>query len=115
MATPSKAFNFGKDIPIEDLGGGISRQILAYEESLLLAKVYFEAGSEGYAHSHPHAQITTVLSGKFKATVDGVDATLEAGDTYYAAPNLVHSMICVEPGAIIDSFSPVREDFLTKK
>jgi len=112
MTRPSKAFNFGKDIPIEDLGGGISRQILAYEQSLLLAKIYFEAGSEGYAHSHPHAQITTVLSGKFKATIDGVDSILEAGDTYYAAPDLVHSMICVEPGAIIDSFSPVREDFL---
>ncbi len=115
MITPSKAFNYGKDIPVEDLGGGISRQILAYEDSLLLAKVFFEAGSEGYEHAHPHAQITTVLRGKFKTTIDGVETLLEAGDTYYAAPNLLHSMICVEAGEIIDSFSPVREDFLTIK
>lgn len=113
MVVPSKAFAFSAEIEIEDLGGGISRQILAYEDSLLLAKIWFESGSVGYIHSHPHAQITHVVSGSFMATVDGVESILSAGDSYYAAPNVAHGITCIEKGTIIDSFSPVREDFLS--
>lgn len=114
MSVNSNAFNFASQAVTEDLGGGIKRQIIAYEPSLLLAKVMFESGSEGYAHSHPHAQITHVLSGRFAVTIDGVEQQLAAGDSYYAAPGLIHGMRCIEAGEIIDSFSPVREDFLTK-
>lgn len=112
MVNPSPTFTFGNEIALEDLGNGISRKILAYEDSLLLAQVWFESGSEGYAHSHPHAQITTVVSGSFQVTIDGETAVLNAGDTFYAVPNKVHGMTCLEAGSVIDSFSPVREDFL---
>ena len=38
---------------------------------------------------------------------------IEAGDGVYIQPNLLHSAICIEEGMLIDTFSPVREDFLS--
>lgn len=113
MVEPCGAFNRASDTPVEDLGGGIRRQILAYDNSLMLVKVWFEANAEGYAHSHPHTQVTTVIEGRFRVTIDGETTELVAGDTFYAAPNKTHGMTCLEAGYVIDSFSPVREDFLS--
>ena len=31
----------------------------------------------------------------------------------YIEPNLMHSAVCLEAGELIDTFSPVREDFLS--
>ena len=114
MVNPSPKFNFADQIELEDLGNGITRKILGYDESLLLAQVWFQSGSEGYAHAHPHSQITTVVSGRFKVTIDGETAELCAGDTFYVIPNKIHGMTCIEAGSVIDSFSPVREDFLER-
>ena len=38
---------------------------------------------------------------------------VEAGDGVYIEPNLLHSAVCLEEGELIDTFSPVREDFLS--
>tara|TARA_R110001583_G_scaffold83819_3_gene221052 strand:- start:1403 stop:1750 length:348 start_codon:yes stop_codon:yes gene_type:complete len=111
--TASKKFSHRCDVVTEDLGGGISRQILAHEPSLLMARIAFESGSKGALHSHPHAQITHVLSGSFAVTVDGDERILGAGDSYYAVPGVMHGMECLSAGEVIDSFSPVREDFLS--
>ena len=37
---------------------------------------------------------------------------LKAGDGYYVAPNLFHGCVCLEAGVLIDTFTPMREDFL---
>ncbi len=38
---------------------------------------------------------------------------LGGGDRVYIEPNLLHSAVCLEEGILIDTFSPVREDFLS--
>lgn len=114
MALSSKAFVFAKEEEIEDLGGGIKRQILGYENSILLAKVWFEEGAMGYAHRHPHAQVSHVLSGEFRVLIDGEEKILCAGDSFYAAPDCEHGATCLREGALLDCFSPVREDFLRR-
>ena len=53
------------------------------------------------------------MSGKFEFEIDGVKQIVEAGDGVYIEPNLLHSAVCLEEGELIDTFSPVREDFLT--
>ena len=37
---------------------------------------------------------------------------LHAGDGYYVAPSLPHGFVCLEAGVLIDTFTPMREDFL---
>ena len=36
----------------------------------------------------------------------------DVGDGYFVAPNLPHGCVCLEAGVLIDTFSPMREDFL---
>ncbi|MDD4439220.1 MAG: cupin domain-containing protein, partial [Tissierellia bacterium] len=33
-------------------------------------------------------------------------------DGLYIAPNVLHGTKCIEPGILIDCFSPMREDFI---
>ncbi len=112
MREQSAAFVKADTIPKENLGGGISRQILGYGPDLMVVRVWFDEGAVGEVHAHPHSQSTLVESGKFEVFVDGQKQVLGAGDAFYIAPHLDHGAVCLEAGVLIDTFSPAREDFL---
>jgi quercetin dioxygenase-like cupin family protein len=95
-----------------DLGGGIMRKVMAYDDQMMIVKVAFEAGGIGAMHSHPHTQASYVASGKFEITIDGKTKTLKVGDVYFVPSDLVHGAVCLEAGELIDVFHPLREDFL---
>lgn len=107
----SERFLFGNDVPIEDVGGGITRQILGHNDALMLVKAIFETGAEGYQHEHYHSQVSYVESGVFDVTIDGVTKRQTAGDSYFIPPHVMHGAICIEAGVLLDMFSPIREDF----
>lgn len=96
----------------EVVGDGVKRQISGYNTTLMMVKVAFEKGSIGVVHQHYHSQASFVASGSFEVVVDGVTKVLKAGDTFFAIPNVLHGVVCLEAGMLIDAFSPVREDFL---
>jgi len=108
----SEAFVHDASISEEDLGGGIKRKILGYGPEIMVVRVWFDAGAVGEVHAHRHSQSTYVESGKFEVLVDGEKQVLEAGDSFYIAPHLDHGAVCLEAGVLIDTFSPLREDFL---
>ena len=110
--TGSEPFVFGKDALWEDLGGGVKRQILGYDGQLMMVKVQFEKGAVGTMHEHHHSQATYVVSGKFELTIGEQKEILSAGDGYYVAPNKPHGCVCLEAGVLIDTFTPMRADFL---
>ncbi len=119
MGTPvtdqSQAFVFADAVEKEALGGGVSRQILGYGPDLMIVRVWFAEGSVGPVHAHPHSQASYVESGRFEVFVDGEKRELGAGDSFYIAPHLDHGAVCLEEGVLIDTFSPVRKDFLGKE
>ena len=112
MKTRSDAFIFSKDVPLEAVGEGLTRQLLGYGESVMVARVTFEEGAEGYRHAHPHSQVSYVESGEFNVYIDGVEKRLGPGDSFYVQPNLDHGAVCRKAGVLLDIFSPAREDFL---
>ncbi len=97
---------------VEELGGGVTRRVLAWLPGEMMAEVRFEEGSVGVPHSHPHTQCTYVLEGEFVFTVEGRDYTVVPGDTLAFAPDERHGCVCKKRGTLIDVFSPMREDFL---
>lgn len=113
MKKESDIFIFDDEIEFEPVSPGIKRKILGYNQEIMIVKAWFEADAEGYQHEHFHSQSTYIVSGVFDVTIDGVTKRQKAGDGYYIPPNVRHGAICVEPGILIDTFSPVREDFLT--
>nr|WP_298930191.1 cupin domain-containing protein [uncultured Erythrobacter sp.] len=110
--TASKPFVVAAETLKEDLGGGISRQILGYGPEIMIVRVWFDKGAVGDVHSHRHSQSTYVESGQFEVFIDGEKKVLGAGDSFYIAPHLDHGAVCLEAGVLIDTFSPLREDFL---
>ena len=113
--TGSSSFIFGKETPWEDLGGGVKRQILGYDGQLMMVKVKFEKGAVGQVHHHYQSQCTYVASGKFEFTINGVTKIVSEGDCLFKTPDTVHGCVCLEPGILIDTFSPMRQDFLKKE
>lgn len=114
MVTVDKAAPFGKaaEIAWKDLGAGVKRRILCFDDHLMVVEVAFEAGAIGALHSHPHRQASYVQSGRFELTIDGQTAELCPGDVYFVSPDLVHGAVALEPGVLVDVFTPAREDFL---
>lgn len=112
MSRQSAAFMSGDQIPREEVGEGLVRQIFGYNDSIMLVRVEFEDGAVGDVHSHPHSQVTYVESGEFDIFIDGVEKRLGPGDSFYAEPGKDHGAKCRKAGALIDVFNPVREDFL---
>lgn len=112
MSMQTEAFLMGKDVPTEVVSEGVTRQILGFNNQIMMVKAYFEEGSEGYIHSHFHSQVAYVESGEFDVTVGTETRTLVAGDCFFMEPNIDHGAVCKKAGVLIDVFSPVREDFL---
>lgn len=114
MTRRSEAFMFGDRTPRESVGEGLTRQLFGYDDSILMAKVNFEAGAVGSIHSHAHSQVSYIESGQFDVFIDGVKKRLGPGDSFYIEPNLDHGAVCRKAGVLLDVFSPVREDLLNE-
>ncbi len=108
----SKEFIIGKEIQWETVGEGVERQIMGYDDKIMLVNVKFDKGGIGVMHQHYHSQVTYVISGEFDVTIGEETKTLKGGDSFYIPPNVTHGAICKESGFLIDVFSPIREDFM---
>lgn len=98
---------------IEDLGGGIRRQILGFGDAIMTCRIWFDREAVGAVHRHPHAQTTYVETGRFHYQAGDAAYQIGPGDCIYVAPETDHGMTCIEAGSVIDNFSPMRADFLS--
>lgn len=96
----------------EDLGNGVRRQILGYNSQVMMVIVKFDKEAIDSLHQHFHSQITYVAEGVFEVTNNNETKILKKGDGFFAQPNIIHGVVCLEEGILIDSFAPYREDFI---
>jgi quercetin dioxygenase-like cupin family protein len=94
-----------------EVAPGSHRAVLSHRPELMLVAFRFEKGAVGALHCHPHTQVSYVAEGTFDVTVDGVTTRLGSGSSFIVAPNLVHGVVAITPGLLIDSFTPQRDDF----
>lgn len=104
---------YNADSPAKPAGEGVTRKILAHSENIMVCEMHFEKGAVGAPHSHPHEQVSYVISGKFEFTIGGKKIVVGPGDTTYKQPNVVHGAVCLEEGVMLDIFTPERKDFLS--
>jgi quercetin dioxygenase-like cupin family protein len=107
-----KLFIENAEIEWEEVGEGVKRKIMAYDDKLMVVRVEFKKGSIGQVHNHYHSQITHVEKGVFEVQIDGGKKVLKPGDAFYIPPYIDHGCVCIEDGILIDVFSPMREDFV---
>ena len=103
---------YHKDVTPLDLGGGVTRRVLAYTPQLMIVEVSFEKGATGAVHSHPHCQNSYILSGRVRFSADGKEVEVAHGDTLAFQSNVPHGTVCLEAGTVLDVFTPMREDFM---
>lgn len=95
-----------------DTEPGVRRQILVQTPEMMMVRVVFEPGAVGAMHNHPHIQASLVEAGRFEVTIDGRTQTLEKGGTFIVPTLLIHGVKALEAGALIDVFTPRRDEFL---
>ncbi|MDF1695802.1 MAG: cupin domain-containing protein [Saprospiraceae bacterium] len=109
---PTRGFFLGEETEWEEVAPGLSRQIMGYDDKIMLVKAKFETGAIGVMHKHYHSQVTYVESGEFEMTIGDDVKILKKGDSFYILPWVMHGCVCTQPGILVDVFSPAREDFL---
>ena len=101
-----------EEIRPEVCGKGVQRRVLAYSKDAMCVENTFETGGVGAMHCHPHTQITYVVSGRFRFTIDGEIREVTAGDTMLKTDSVIHGCEALEPGILLDIFTPMRENFV---
>jgi quercetin dioxygenase-like cupin family protein len=92
---------------------------LAHGERLMVVVIDFDDGPGAQPdphHSHPHEQITYVADGRLLFFLEDTSYELSAGDMIVVPPDVPHTIQLLTPHVrLVDTFSPVREDFLGGK
>jgi quercetin dioxygenase-like cupin family protein len=96
--TQSQKFLFAPFLPWTDLGSGVRRQIMGYNNSIMMVKVEFKKDAIGAVHHHPHSQSSYVVSGLFELTIGNETRILKPGDGFFAPPDTEHGVVCIEEG-----------------
>jgi len=95
---------------------GLHRQII-YIGDLMTVVLDFSNGpwqEPEPPHSHPHVQTCYVASGEIRFFCEGEpEQHLKAGDLFAVPANKSHTIqLLSETARLVDSFHPIREDFL---
>jgi quercetin dioxygenase-like cupin family protein len=99
-------------VPAQHVADGIKRQMVV-GENVMVCRFTFDPFVVTDVHSHPHEQITMVVSGKVRFTINGLAVIAAPGDVLHFPPHNEHGATMLdEEVVLIDIFSPIREDFL---
>jgi len=99
-------------IPVERPGEGIERQMVVGRR-MMVCRFRFAPYLVTPEHSHPHEQMSLVVSGRVRFFIEGEERVAVPGDVLHFPPDCWHGATMMEEEVIlIDIFSPVREDFL---
>lgn len=100
-----------KDLPVEQLNPLIDRQFVAGERSML-ARLILRKGCLVPMHSHENEQITYILEGALKFTLQDREIVVHAGEVLVIPSNLQHSAEALEDTVDLDVFCPPRADWI---
>ena len=107
-----------EEVPYEVVREGLNRKII-HTEHLMTVLIDFTDGPWAEPepkHSHPHEQTSYIASGKVLFLCgDEAPVELNAGDMFAVPSGVPHTIQLLSANArLVDSFNPVREDFLKK-
>jgi len=103
------------EVKLEVIAKGRTRY-LAHLSNLMMVVIDFHDGPTFHPdppHSHPHEQISYVVSGEINFVLGNDITRLGQGDIFIVPSNIPHSIqLLTEHVRLIDTFSPIRKDFL---
>jgi quercetin dioxygenase-like cupin family protein len=100
------------DMPTEHLNPLLDRLFVAGEKSML-ARLILRAGCVVPLHSHENEQITYILEGALKFSVQGNEVIVRAGEILVIPSHVPHSAEALEDTVDLDVFCPPRADWIS--
>jgi len=102
------------EIPSEHPAQGIARQMVVGDK-LMICRFRFAPHLITPEHSHPHEQMSVVVQGRVRFFVEGQERIASPGDVLHFPSGCRHGATMMdEEVVLIDIFTPIREDFLTR-
>jgi quercetin dioxygenase-like cupin family protein len=102
------------EIQIEHPAEGIARQMVV-GDNLMMCRFRFAPHLVTPEHSHPHEQMSVVVQGRVRFFVEGQERIASPGDVLHFPSGCRHGATMMDEEVIlIDIFTPIREDFLTR-
>jgi len=98
------------DIPAKTIAPGYDAKLI-HTENMTFSFVTVTAGSVLPEHSHKHEQVSQLVSGSFELTVAGEVHAMQANELIVIPPHVLHSGRAITDCVLLDTFSPVREDY----
>jgi quercetin dioxygenase-like cupin family protein len=100
-------------VPLEDLKPLLQRQFVVGQE-IMVARVLLKKGCIVPMHSHHNEQLTYILEGALKFTIDGREIVVRAGEVLCIPAHMPHQAEAVEDTVDLDVFNPPRADWINK-
>ena len=90
---------------------GMQRQVLAYNQNVMLVRHHLSKGWNGTSHSHPHEQLVYVVTGCILFTGGGRTMEMRSGDSIVVERDVEHQATALEDSEVLDVFVPYRKDY----
>ena len=107
-----RCFSEADSVPWVEVAPGNKRRVLVHTEELMQVEFTFDTGAVGALHSHPHVQASYIAAGRFEVTIGGKVQVLGAGGSFIVPSGVEHGVKALEAGRLVDTFTPMRKDFL---
>ncbi|MGB5553515.1 MAG: cupin domain-containing protein [Flavobacteriaceae bacterium] len=101
-------------VPIEKVTPKMERR-LVYGDKIMIAKMKFKDGFRVPLHNHVNEQITQVITGTIRfwfGSEKEETFDMHAGDVVVIPANVPHEALMIGDVEEIDTWSPIREDWL---
>ena len=99
------------EVEHEQLSPLIARRLITGDR-LMIAHVYLKKGAIVPEHSHHNEQLTYILEGKLRFTIDGETIDVGAGEVLTIPAHKPHRAEALEDTLDVDVFTPPRQDWL---
>jgi quercetin dioxygenase-like cupin family protein len=91
---------------------GVDFVVLSHGPETMITKMLYKKEDHVPFHKHPNEQSGYVISGKYRIIFGDNDQVIGPGDSYSIPHDMEHRIEIIQPGEVLDLFSPPRKDYL---
>ena len=113
MPTATVEHHRWSDVAAEAINPFITRRYLMGER-ITVSQLELKRGGVVAMHAHENEQVSIVLSGALKFTIEGREIAVRTGEVLVIPGSVPHGVDVLEDTLVIDVFTPIRQDWIDK-
>ncbi len=91
---------------------GVDFVRLSHGPQSMVTKMLYKATDKVPSHSHPNEQSGYVISGQYRLYIETKAYDIGPGDSYTIPKDVPHHIEIIDPGEVVDLFTPPRKEYL---